>query len=107
MEVNVCVFRPVVLVMVRMNPTRRGSTKSPNAQADEDDTDQAFTPPSKTFQIQRLLKNDEEPTHGGHTKGMAKSPAQTHSPGATLLGDRKRCDGGQMVRPGQCVESPR
>ena len=87
MEVNVRVFRPVVVVVVRMNPTRRGTAQSPNAQADEDDTDQTFTPPSKAFQIQRLLKNDEKPTHGSHTKGVAKSPAQTHSPGAAVLGD--------------------
>jgi hypothetical protein len=94
---KVHMFFTIMLVGVGVHAVLQCFVKSPETDANQQYTHQAFTPRGEQIQRQQITQKQRQQADQGHAGGMSDAPSDAWQPGPGRLPHREGRNGRQVV----------
>jgi hypothetical protein len=92
------VGRPIVRVLMRVQPRLETPPQSPNSNSDQENPNDSFRPTRKRLDGQKFARDQREQSDKQHPARMSKSPSEPNAKSLPPPIQGERRDGRQMVR---------
>lgn len=106
-QVDMSVTRAVVFMGMRVNLKSERDPSAPQADTDQDQSDEAFTEGGERFEGNQFPKPQHEHSNGDDSGRMSEPPARAGAPRAPRIMDRQRRNGREVIWSGKHVQHSR
>ena len=103
--VQVQMLRSIVLVLVDMNTTPKGSPQRPKAHRNQYDTDQLFADSGDALQRQEIPQAPSKDSDHSQAQHVTEPPLHAMQPGTPRASNGQRSDRSQVIGPGKNVDA--